>query len=212
MRERKKKLKVFIMDDSDIFRAGLTEILRREDDDFELADGGGGPDEAEAFCLASAPNVLIVHASKRNMDRQLQAAGRIKRGAEGIRVLIVAEFADVEYLLKIAASGCDGYVHSGISGRSLVNVIRNLGNDVCIFDRAVIDKLLLLEDERRAARQVEFSPRERRIVEMMAEGKNNSAIAKELNLSGGTVKNTVSDMLKRHRFKNRAQLVNMLSL
>jgi DNA-binding NarL/FixJ family response regulator len=210
MKEQKKKLKLFIMDNSDIFRRGLAEILRQEEN-FELSGCGEPSDEAEGLCAAAAPDVLLMHASTREVDKQLQIADRIKKKSEGTRVLVIAEFADVDYLLKIAASGCDGYVQSGISGRSLVKVIRNLGDDVCIFDRAVIDRLLLLEDERRV-RQVEFSPRERRIVEMMAEGKSNAAIGQYLELSSGTVKNIVSDMLKRHRFKNRAQLVNALFL
>jgi DNA-binding NarL/FixJ family response regulator len=70
--------------------------------------------------------------------------------------------------------------------------------------------LLLVGDERRAAGRAELSPREHRIAEMLAEGKNNAFIGKELNLSAGTVKNIISDMLKRHHFKNRAQLVNVL--
>jgi DNA-binding NarL/FixJ family response regulator len=58
--------------------------------------------------------------------------------------------------------------------------------------------------------RVEFSPRERKMVEMLAEGKSNAVIGKELGLSTGTIKNIISDMLKRYRFKNRAQLVNTL--
>ncbi|MDR2779534.1 MAG: response regulator transcription factor [Synergistaceae bacterium] len=203
-------LRLFIIDDNEIFRAGLTEILRPEKGDFEVSGSGEPSDEVEAFCTAAAPDVLLVHASGREMDKHLQIAGRIKKKVEGTRVLVIAEFTDIDYLLKIAASGCDGYVHSGISGRSLVRIIQNLGNDVYIFDRTVIDKVLLLEDERRVVKRSELSPREQRIVEMLAEGQSNAAIGKELNLSAGTVKNLISDMLKQHRFKNRAQLVKSL--
>jgi DNA-binding NarL/FixJ family response regulator len=128
---------------------------------------------------------------------------------ENIRILAITEFNDIEYLLTIAASCCDGYVHSGISRRSLVRVIENLGDDVYIFDRVIINKMLSLQNDRLTVK-VRFSPRERRIVEMLAEGKNNDAIGKELELSSGTVKNIVTKMLKRYRFKKRAQLVNEL--
>jgi DNA-binding NarL/FixJ family response regulator len=210
MKEQKRKLKLFIMDDSDIFRAGLIEILK-EEEAFELSEGEDDLEAMEERCIAAAPDVLIVHSSTRDVNKQLQVANRVKKKAEGTRVLVITEFADIDYLLTITASGCDGYVHSGVSGRSLVKIIQKLGNDVYVFDRVVIDKLLLLEDERRTSRRVEFLPRERKLVEMLAEGKNNAAIGKELNLSTGTVKNIISDMLKRYHFKNRAQLVNALS-
>ena len=122
----------------------------------------------------------------------------------------------MDSLLKAAASGCDGYVHSGISGSTLAKVIRNLGNDICIFDRTVIDKLLhlgtnRLRKERRTREAENLSPRERKIAELLADGKTNAAIGKELELAAGTVKNIISAMMKRHHFQRRTQLVNMLS-
>jgi DNA-binding NarL/FixJ family response regulator len=209
MEEQKKRLKLFVIDDSDIFRAGLAAVLGREEDDFDLSGCGKPSDETEALCAAASPDVLVIHSSAREMDTHFEIAGRLKGRAEGLRVLIIVEFTDIDYLMKIAASGCDGYVHSGISERALVRIIRNLGNDVYIFDRAVIDKMIFLNDKRRSGR-TEFSPRERRIVEMLAEGENNAAIAKELNLSAGTVKNIISDMLKRYRYRKRSQLVSAL--
>jgi DNA-binding NarL/FixJ family response regulator len=208
---QKTKLKVFIMDDSEIFRTGLAHILEQEKEDFELSGCEEYSDEVERLCTAAAPDVIIVHSSMREMDKHLEIAGRIKEKREDTRILAITEFNDVEYLLKIAVSGCDGYVHSKISRHSLVKVIKNLGRDIYIFDRTAINKILSLENERRIANKVQFSPRERKIVEMLAEGKNNTAIGKELELSSGTVKNIISKMLNRYHFKKRAQLVNELS-
>jgi DNA-binding NarL/FixJ family response regulator len=211
LKEQKRKLKVFIMDDSDIFRTGLAQILQQEEEDFELSGCVEYSDEAEKLCIAAAPDVILVHFSTREVDTHLQIVGRIKEKMENIRVLTIAGFNDIEYLLKIAASCCDGYVHSSIPRRSLMKVIKNLGNDIYIFDRATINKMLSLEDERRSANKVKFSPREHKIVKMLAEGENNAAIGKELELSTGTIKNIITKMLKRYQFKKRAQLVNELS-
>jgi DNA-binding NarL/FixJ family response regulator len=215
MEEQKKKLKVFVMDDRDIFQAGLAAILGREEEEFELSGCGKLSDETEERCLAAAPDVFLVHVPERETENYLRVIGKVKNAAEGVRILVIAETGNIRYLLKIAASGCDGYVHSGISGSALMGVIRNLGNDVYIFDRTVIEKMLRLKEEQWGEEPedpapAEFSPRERRIVEMLGEGKSNADIGKELNLSGGTVKNIVSDMLRRRRFKNRAQLVSVL--
>jgi DNA-binding NarL/FixJ family response regulator len=210
MKEQKEKLKLFVMDDRDIFRTGLAEILRREEE-FELAGCGEPSDEAEELCIAAAPDVLLVYVSEREIENHLQIIDRIRNEAEGVRILVIVDVSDMDYLLKIAASGCDGYVHSDISCAALIGVIRNLGNDVCIFDRTVIEKMLCLGEERQAAKWADFSPRERKIVELLAEGKNSAAIGKELELSAGTVKNIISDMMKRHHFQKRTQLVNVLS-
>ena len=218
MKGQKENLNVFIMDSMDIFRFGLAEVLRQQE--FHVSGCGGVSDEAEELCVAAAPDVLLVHVSEREIENHLHVIDRMKSKARGTRILAIVEFYDMDCLLKIAASGCDGYVHSGISSPALVKVIRNLGNDVCIFDRTVIGKILRLEKERLKEGRVEsqgipganFSPRERKIVELLAEGKNSAAIGKELNLAPGTVKNIVSDMMKRHHFKKRTQLVKALPL
>jgi DNA-binding NarL/FixJ family response regulator len=211
MKEQKKKLKLFVIDDRDIFRAGLAGILGREEGGFELAGCEKLSDETAERCIAAAPDVLLVYVPEQETESRLRVIDRIKDGAEGARILVIAEPGDMNYLLKIAASRCDGYVHSDISETALWGVIHNLGNDVYIFDRTVIEKMLRLEEGRQAPKWADFSTRERKIVEMLGEGKSNAAIGKELNLSAGTIKNTVSDMLKRHHFKNRAQLVSVLS-
>ncbi|MDR2180386.1 MAG: response regulator transcription factor [Synergistaceae bacterium] len=216
MSEQKENLKLFIMDDRDIFRAGLAEILRQEKEDFEVAGCGELSDETEEACIEAAPDVLVIHVSEREMENHLQIIDRIKSEAEGTRILVIVDFNDTDGLLKVAASGCDGYVHSEISGQGLMRIIQKLGNDVCIFDRTVIDKILHLEEERmdeerQAVHRQDFSPRERKIVEMLAEGKNSTTIGAELELSAGTVKNIISDMMKRHHFRKRTQLVKKLS-
>jgi DNA-binding NarL/FixJ family response regulator len=197
------------MDDSDVFRSGLAEILG-QDENFELSGCGEYSDELEELCVAASPDILLLHALTSEADRHLEIVGRIKKKARGVRVLVISELTDIQYLFKIVASGCDGYVHGSIPGSSLKRVVRNLGEDICIFDRTIIDRLLLLEDESRADNRVEFASRERRIVEMLAEGRNNADIGKELKLSAGTVKNLISKMLRRCHLKNRAQLVNLL--
>ena len=207
MEERVKKLKLFIIDDSAISRAGLAEILKQEEE-FELSGCANHSDESEKLFVSAAPDVLLLHASAREADKHLQIAGRIKEKAHNIRVLVISEFADIDYLLKVVRSGCDGYVHGAISVHDLKKVVRNLGENLCIFDRTIINKLLVLEDGGQAV--VQFSSRERTIVEMLAEGKSNSDIGKELNLAPGTVRNIISDMLNRHHFKSRFQLINVL--
>jgi DNA-binding NarL/FixJ family response regulator len=210
MKKQHEKLKLFVIDDRDIFRAGLAEILGREEEEFDLAGCGKLSDATEELCISAVPDVLLVHVPARETEGMLHVIGRIKDGAEGVRIMVIADAGDVNYLLKIAASGCDGYVHSDISETALTGVIRNLGNDVYIFDRTVIEKMLRLDEEHQAPKRAEFSPRERKIVEMLGEGKSNAVIGKELNLSSGTVKNIVSDMLKRYHFRSRAQLVSEL--
>jgi DNA-binding NarL/FixJ family response regulator len=208
-KERVEKIKLFIIDDSEIFRVGLAEILRQEEA-FALSGCGENSDETEKLCISAAPDVLLLHASLREVGEYLQVADRVKKKVRNVRILVISEFADVDYLLQIVASGCDGYVHANISGRSLKRVVRNLGSDLCIFDRTIIDKLLTLGDTRRGSIQVEFSSRERKVVEMLAEGKSNSDIGKELEFAPGAVKNIIARMLNRGHFKNRAQLVNEL--
>jgi DNA-binding NarL/FixJ family response regulator len=146
IKERKRKLKLFVVDNADIFRAGLAGILGREEEEFELSGCGKLSDEAEKLCVAAAPDVLLVHVPEREAENHLLFIGRVKNAAESTRILVLAEGGGMSYLLKIAASGCDGYIHSDISETALTGVIRKLGSDVYIFDRTVIEKMLRTEE------------------------------------------------------------------
>jgi DNA-binding NarL/FixJ family response regulator len=211
MKKKKRKLKVFIMDDSDIFRAGLIQMFEQRKGDFELTGREECSNEAEILCTVVAPDVLILHTSAWETDKQLQIAGRIKEKMKNTRVLFISEFDDTEYLLGILASSCDGHVHSGISRRSFIKAIKNFGHDSYTSDQEGIKRILSLKDnERASANKLDFRPRERQIVEMLRDGKNTATIAKELELSIGTVKNAVTRMLRRYQLKNKAQLVDAL--
>jgi DNA-binding NarL/FixJ family response regulator len=212
--ERKKKLKVFVMDDSDISRAGLAQIFEQEKESFELFGQEKCSDKGEKLCMAVAPDVLILHTQVRDTDKLLQIADRIKEKLENTQVLFISEFDDAAYLLKIVASSCDGYVHSSISRPSLLRAAKNIDEDLYTFDRATIKKILSLKNEPAfdsKPKAPQLTPRERIIVELLKEGKDDNAIGKVLELSGGTVKNTVTNMLRRYKFKKRSQLVHELS-
>jgi DNA-binding NarL/FixJ family response regulator len=211
--EQKKRLKVFIMGDFEIFRAGLAHILEQKEEDFKLCGCEQYSGKMEKRCMTAAPDVILVHAPTRDADKYIEIAGKIKKAREGTRILAISESNDIGYLLTIAVSCCDGNVHSGISKSALVKTIENLGHlgkEIHIFDRATLVKMLPVKEEPQSANQVQFSARERQIVEMLRDGKNYIAIAQELELASGTVVNFITRMLRKYQFKKKAQLVNAL--
>lgn len=203
-----KKIKLAILDDSEIFRTGLCCILSKVDD-FEITSCLDFKSE-ETPDFSEVPDVVLFHAAVKDTECHAQALNKAHKAAPLAKVLLISEFADVGYLSKISLSSCDGYVLRDVSEKALVRAIRNISTEVFVFDRNVISKFLQVNSRENRFGN-ELSPREFRMVRMVADGMTNGNIASELGLAPGTVKNIISGLLTRFDYRKRSQLVNLLN-
>jgi DNA-binding NarL/FixJ family response regulator len=195
---------VSIIDDSPIFRRGLFCVLG-EMVEFDIVACLESFSDVEERCL---PDVFLIHLATRKIDEQTQHIKKIRKNSPHVRILLISEYSDADYLMKVMESGCDGYVQQNVSEEVLRRVILNLNSGSCVFDRRIIDKFIdILSGD---AQMSQLSQREVAIIELIAEGRSNEEIALEIGLSTGTIKNAVSNMLQHYRFKKRAQLTSLL--
>jgi DNA-binding NarL/FixJ family response regulator len=219
---RNDKIKLTIIDDCVIFRTGLFLILSKNDafkilncSDFQSSSfwverKGGLPED-------DVPDVILAHTTVKDITYQNKTVERAKKAAPKAKVLLISEFSDMDYLVKILMSSCDGYVLRDVSEQALVRAIKNVNSEIFVFDRGVIEKFLKFPKSggqvfgQSESLKSELSERENKVIAMVAEGMTNRTIAAELGLAAGTVKNMISDMLARFGFKKRSQLVTLLA-
>jgi DNA-binding NarL/FixJ family response regulator len=206
-------VRVLIVDDQSLVRAGFRMILEAETD---LEVVGEAADGAEAVELAreSSPDVILMDVRMPNVDG-LEATRRILDGANaGPRVLILTTFDLDEYVYEALRAGASGFLLKDTPPESLVDAIRVVANGDALLSpsitRRVIEEFVRHPPE--SVRQPpseldELTAREREVLLEIARGLSNAEIATSLWVSETTVKTHVARILMKLRLRDRVQAV-----
>lgn len=173
-----------------------------------------GPEEKDSL----TPTLLILCAS--DPPKILPLLGDYRKRFPEIKTILLYQMCPGENLLTYLSLGCCCVHQATLSGEELIQCIRMVENNFCLWDKEVIR--LVLQDVQRyhgfvACMQNEIkpcvpTPRELDIAEGILEGLNNDGLAKRLYLSSGTVKNIIAGILDKYGFQNRAQIISLLAL
>src|SRR2546423_842747 len=188
-------IRAYLLDDHEVVRAGLREMLER-DGDIEVIGESGSAAQATARIPALRPDVAILDA--RLPDGSGIDVCRDVRSVEpSIQALILTSYEDDEALFAAIMAGAAGYVLKQIRGNDLVDGIRRVAAGQSLLDPAVTSRVL--ERIRKGPEEHEglrgLTEQERRILLLVAEGLTNREIAGRMFLAEKTVKNYVSSLL-----------------
>jgi DNA-binding NarL/FixJ family response regulator len=197
---------VLIVDDHQLFRTALSELLANEG----LKIVGAAADGASAldFVEKCAPDVVLMDLEMPGMSG-VEATRRIAEIAPRTRVIVLTIDAEEQSVVDAIAAGACGYLLKGTSLPSLVAGIKAAVAGESLISGVVAAKLferLRADDLRTTAEQLLFedlSGRELEILKLLASGKRNAEIAKELFISPHTVRNHVSNLLAKLHISNR---------
>lgn len=205
--------KIMLVDDHEVVRAGLRNLLEREQDLQVVAEAGT---VAEAVLRARSYKPDVVVMDLRLPDGTgVDACREIGAENPGIALLILTSFADDRALFDSIMAGARGYVLKRIRGSELVTAIRRVAEGECLLDPAVTARVLdwirnpATRDE--DARLARLTPTERRILEMIADGMTNRAIGERIGLAEKTVKNYVSSVLSKMHMARRSEAAAYLA-
>jgi two-component system, NarL family, response regulator DevR len=199
------RITVFLLDDHEIVRRGLRDLLEAEPDIVVIGESGTAQDAA-ARIHAVDPDVAVLDVRLPDGDgvtvcRDLRA--RHPRTA----CLMLTSFADDEALFEAIMAGAQGYVLKQIRGNDLVEAIRKVAAGQSLLDPAVTARVL--ERLRRGPEQDEriarLTEQERRILELLAEGLTNRQIGERMHLAEKTVKNYVTGILAKLGMARRTE-------
>jgi len=179
-------IRVVVADDHAIVRAGVRALLAAEPDMLVVGEAGDGRD-AIAKLTRAAPDVLIIDLSMPGMNG-VEAIARARAAAPATRVLVLSMHAAPDYVRPALRAGAHGYVVKGAGLDDLVRAVRAV---------AAGERFLGPEAARVAAADLgaaderddlaRLTPREREVLQLVAEGRTNREIAARLGLSPKTV-------------------------
>jgi DNA-binding NarL/FixJ family response regulator len=206
-------LRVMLVDDHEVVRAGIRALLQSTDDIIVTAEAGSvreAVDEADR----SRPDLIVMDVRLAD-GSGIEATREILAEHPKIRVIMLTSFADDEALFSSIMAGASGYVLKQVAGGELVRAIRAVGAGESLLDPAVTKSVLdrlrrgkhLMRDERLAR----LSPQEERILTLIADGKTNKEVGEELHLAEKTVKNYVSSILSKLEVARRAEAAAYLA-
>jgi DNA-binding NarL/FixJ family response regulator len=198
-------LRVFLLDDHEVVRDGLRALIEAESD-LAVVGEGGTVAEALARIPATYPDVAVLDVRLPD-GNGVEVCREIRSRWPGIACLMLTSFADDEALFASIMAGASGYVLKQVRGTDLVNDVRRVGSGESLLDPILTERVLarLRSGPEGDERLATLSPQERRILDLLAEGKTNRQIAQEMFLAEKTVKNYVSNLLAKLGMSRRTE-------
>ncbi|TJZ58970.1 response regulator transcription factor [Streptomyces piniterrae] len=202
-------IRVFLLDDHEVVRRGVQDLLDAEPD-IEVVGDAGTADHALARGPALRPHVAVLDVRLPDGDG-ISVCRELRSRMPGLACLMLTSFDDDDALLDAIMSGAAGYVLKEIKGSDLVAAVRTVASGRSMLDPATTARLMnsLRGEESEAEPEADalsgLSPREREILGLIGEGLTNRQIGARLYLSEKTVKNHISRLLAKLGVERRIQ-------
>lgn len=196
--------RVFLVDDHEIVRRGLVDLLSSVDD-FTVVGEAASVGEALARVPGSGADVVVLDVRLPD-GNGVELCRELRNRMPGLRALMLTSYADDEALFDAIMAGASGFVLKQILGTDLVSAIRTVGEGGSLLDsRATTALMERIRASRNADPLSELSEQERAVFELIGEGMTNREIAERLFLAEKTVKNYVSRLLSKLGMQRRTQ-------
>jgi DNA-binding NarL/FixJ family response regulator len=198
-------VRVFLLDDHEVVRRGVRDLLEAEDD-LEVVGEAGSAEEARRRIPATSPDVAVLDVRLPD-GSGVEVCRDVRSARPDLACIMLTSFADDEALFDAIMAGASGYVLKQVSGSNLIDAIRRVGAGQSLLDPTVTARVLERlrkgpdEDERLKG----ITDQERRILNLLADGKTNRQIAEEMFLAEKTVKNYVSNLLTKMGMSRRTE-------
>lgn len=199
------KTRIFLLDDHEIVRRGLADLLNRVPD-FDVVGEAGTVAEALRRIPAVHPDVAILDGRLPD-GSGIEVCRIIREQLPAVRCLILTSYDDDEAIFAAVLAGAAGYVLKQIRGANLVDAIRQVAAGQSLLDPAVTARVLqrIREGKKEDDRLSSLNAQERKILLLIAEGLTNRQIGERLYLAEKTVKNNVSSLLSKLGMQRRTQ-------
>lgn len=201
-------IRVFLLDDHDVVRRGLRDLLEDEPD-IRVAGEAATAAEAVARGPALRPDVAVLDVRLPDGDG-IAVCLELRSRMPGLPCLMLTSFDDDEALLDAILAGAAGYVLKQIKNSDLVAAVRTVASGQSMLDPATTGRLLDSlrgepEDSGEQGPLADLAPREREILALIGDGLTNREIGDRLYLSEKTVKNNISRLLSKLGVERRIQ-------
>ncbi|MET9294451.1 response regulator transcription factor [Streptomyces sp. NPDC003077] len=200
------KITVFLLDDHEVVRRGVHEMLTVESD-IEVVGEAGTAADALVRIPATRPDVAVLDVRLPD-GSGVEVCREIRSRDENIKCLMLTSFADDEALFDAIMAGASGYVLKAIRGNELLSAVRDVAAGKSLLDPVATARVLerlRAGGSRGDDRLAQLTDQERRILDLIGEGLTNRAIGARLHLAEKTIKNYVSSLLSKLGMERRSQ-------
>jgi DNA-binding NarL/FixJ family response regulator len=205
-------VRVLIVDDDALVRAGLTMLLAGAEDIAIVGEAGDGGEVAQAV-VEHAPDVVLMDIRMPGMDG-LAATVLLRAQAGAPEVIVLTTFEADDYVLRALRAGASGFVLKDTPPAEIVRAVRTVAPGEPILSPTVTRRLIghvtesQGDERRRRARDTldRLTEREREVAVAIGLGRSNAEIGRELYMSVATVKAHVSRVLEKLELNNRVQI------
>ncbi len=206
-------LRVLIVDDQALVRAGFRMILEAEQDIEVVGEAADGL-EAIAEGQRLAPDVVLMDVRMPELDGIEATRRLLSNGAVETKVVMLTTFDMDEYVYDALRAGASGFLLKDVPPEQLIDGIRAVGNGDALLAPSITRRLIEefvrsgpAQTERRPPALDELTARELEVLQLIARGLSNAEIAKELFVSETTVKTHVAHVLMKLNLRDRVQAV-----
>jgi DNA-binding NarL/FixJ family response regulator len=200
-------IRILIADDHPVVRDGLVAVLNTQADFDVVGEAGSGP-EVVSLVIERAPDVVLLDLEMPEMDG-VQVLHQLKERNISARVIVFTAFDTDERILQAVQAGAQGYLLKGARRTELFRAIRTVNDGGSLLQPVVASKLLRQMQKQHEVEVEPLTPREREVLQELANGLQNKEIGLKLSISERTVKFHVSSILGKLNAGNRTEAVTI---
>jgi DNA-binding NarL/FixJ family response regulator len=206
-------IRVLIVDDHAILRDGIRTLLERQTDILVVGEASNGQ-EAVFLVGKLQPDIILMDIAMPVMNG-LEATRQIASQYSGVRILILTQHDNREFITPILQAGASGYILKKSGGRELVNAIREVYEQGAFLEPTITRQLLngyAQKGEKAIAPDIHLTQREKEVLQLLIAGKSNKEIAFLLSISPKTVSVHRSNIMKKLGVHNIFELLRAVSI
>jgi len=201
--------RILIADDHRLIRRGLRSVLEVEPD-IEIVGEATNGQEAIDLALQLTPDIILMDLQMPDLSG-IEATRQILEVLPETHILVITLFDDDDSVFLALRAGARGYILKDADEIEIISAIRTVSNGAAIFSPAVATRVLALfhrfDGQVAEPAFPNLTPREREILELIAEGKSNQRMAQELNLTVKTIGNNVSNIFSKLQVADRSEAI-----
>jgi len=199
--------KVFLLDDHEIVRRGLRDLLEAEED-LSVVGEASTAEQALGRIPATQPDVAVLDVRLGGeTESGIEVCREVRSRHPEVRCIMLTSFADDEALFEAILAGASGYLLKQVRGTDIVEAVRRIAAGDSLLDPALTARVLdrMREPPQEDERLARLTHQERSVLALIAEGLSNREIGERMFLAEKTIKNYVSAILSKLGMQRRTQ-------